>query len=82
MSINCKRIVLNVWTQNKGISAIAPGNEDCPENVLRSFVHRTDRFIKTREIIISKLYFSRPEGLYRELKVALNLFQGIVIPCF
>ncbi len=31
--IDRKRIVLNVWTHKEGISAIAPGNEDCPENV-------------------------------------------------
>ncbi|WP_235319572.1 hypothetical protein, partial [Kosakonia oryzae] len=33
-------------------------------------------------IIISKLYFSRPEGREDKLKVALNLFQRIVIMCF
>ena len=31
--IDSKRIVLNVWTQKEGISAITPGNEDYTENV-------------------------------------------------
>lgn len=66
----------------EGISAIAPGNEDCTENVLRSFADRTDDFIKAREVIISKLYFSHPEVLKEKLNVALNLFQRIVVTCF
>lgn len=31
--IDSKRIVLIVWTHKEGISAIASGNEGCPENV-------------------------------------------------
>lgn len=39
-------------------------------------------FIKAREVIISKLYFSRPENLQRKLKMAKKLFQRIVVTFF
>jgi len=37
--IDSKHIVLNIWTKKEGISEIAPGNEDFPKNVKRSFLH-------------------------------------------
>lgn len=61
---------------------MAPGNEGCTGNVLRSFVVRTDEVIKAREVIMRKLYFSHPEAPHEKLNVAFNLFLRIVITCF
>lgn len=61
---------------SKGISAIAPGDEDYWVKCLRLFVHRTDGFIKARGVIISKLYFSHPEGLFEKIKGGFKIITA------
>lgn len=50
-----------VWTQEEGISEIAPGYEDYFGKV-RFTLHRTNHIIKARVDLLSKSYFSHLGG--------------------